>query len=533
MRRKSKGMSDSSSSDKPMMGNRAPRVASVDKVANTQSKAQAGLMLTGSDPGTNYGETPMSVGNITRSFTTVAPNENDRVTTPSAMLYGMFPVSGFIEGWSASVDTESNTDTGAALMNSSGRDDVLYPVTQHAKTFDENVWPVIENILSSGVGSRAPVSESAFVRHQSRVLKVYTHVLATKWLNYMTYHYDWSTVFPYTNDAPAWLYKLCIAHRCDDIEFVRYWIPILKRIETRTVFPDMVVWIKRMMTPMMSSTLTGRVMIPIHFINFLASETDTLLDELQADLTYLDVVLSREDSVLRSFIPFTLAGSNPWETMGVGFDLNRHTAFWNSGKTSRPTFAAGDSSADRVNGRLDLTIIQVGDPISNGYEGQFVYSYASRYPQVKWDELRLSTLMGMGINGNLQNFSRLITLARHGYIYFLGDGVFDEGPTGDYLLWDGIQTDADDPVPFWFLFRRFFESKHMDNKALYGTRDPDYIYSHIPGSTVARLIHLETEQLWMFQMLRFLTTATAGNALRDMRSSIADLIVAKNNPPST
>lgn len=522
MRRKSQGKMDSGDT-------RSPKMSSVDKVANSQSLAQQGLMLTGSDPGTDYGETPLTVGNITRSFTSLQ-SASVRVTTPSAMIYGYFPVDGFIRGWSSAIETNNSSDVTSALVNSSGRDDNLYPITPSAKIFSSNVWPVIENILSSGVGSRNPVSESAFVRHQARVLRIYCEVLSVKWLNYLTYHFDWTQVFPYSADAPAFLYKLCRESRCDDIDFVKYWIPILKRVETRTVFPDMVERIKRTLSPMMSSSLTGRIMIPISSLNFSIAQTDTLLEGLEADLTYLDVVLSREDATLRSFIPFTLAGSDPWKTMGIGFDVNRHTAFWNSGKRSRPAFTTA-SQIPEAGDLYDFKIDMIGDANENQYEPRFIEAVASRYPQVKWDEIRLATVYGLGGPISSPTYGRQLTLGRHGYVYFFGDGKFAEDSTGDYIFWPGQQTDPDDPTQNWFQFRRFFESKNMDNKARFGTKDPEYIYSNLPGTSFARMIHLDTEHLWMFQMLRFLTTATAGSALRDMRSSIADLIVAKANPP--
>lgn len=480
----------------------------------------AAVNLSGTDAGHDYGDVTMAVSNITRSWTAVPQAVNE---TPAWVLQLIYPNEAFISGWSANTETIDSNDHGAAWDLSKEGTNPLYGITPLAKYFQSFIWPVIENLFQSGVGSRYTIGLAEFVRHQVLTLTVHRTVKYILWLNYMTYHFDWKAVFPFSGEAPPALYILAKAMKCSDIELVELWMPIIKRVEVKSAFPNMITWTNRMLTPNLSSVLTGRVVIAGHAnMTDTAGGFDKMYNACIDRLNYIDTNLDKADGIMKSFLPYTVASALPWSMGPVTMDVNRHTGMWNSGRTSTNAFGDGDVEAMVVSRNLiaEDTPTTARIPLLPDIRTS-VDSFASRYAQPIWDEMRTGAMYAT-VNpsgAGLDTIHRLLTNVVYGSTLLYGN----YHDTDDLLVFAGEPTSSDD----WRRYRRFFETKFVGSTVDGGTRDPEYVYSPINIDTLQRLINLETEYLFSFQVLRYVSTATSGNSLRDLRGSIADIVTRR------
>jgi hypothetical protein len=175
----------------------------------------------------------------------------------------LIPYAAFINGFSATDSTGSAQDVGAATDTTvTDPTTALYPVTTMANKFDEDVWPILSNLFSSGTGTRSTVTINEFVRYQAMLIDAYTRMFVPIMINHLTFHFDWSKVAPFTGSVPKWLYDVASNIDATDVGLAETYLPLLKRFENKIAFPHMIAEAKRMMTPMMSVDLHGRIQLP-------------------------------------------------------------------------------------------------------------------------------------------------------------------------------------------------------------------------------------------------------------------------------
>jgi hypothetical protein len=146
----------------------------------------------------------LGIGNVNRYFDLDEPSNG-----PSVVFRMIQPYAAFVNGFSDVDSTGASQDVNAAVdVSTADPTDALYPVTRMAWDFQTDVWPILTNLFTSGTGSRPTVSINEFIRYQSMLLQAYSYILSPVIINYLTYHFDWTKVAPFTGAVPKFMYDL-------------------------------------------------------------------------------------------------------------------------------------------------------------------------------------------------------------------------------------------------------------------------------------------------------------------------------------
>lgn len=279
----------------------------------------------------------IGVANLNRTF--VFDSDD---TAPHIMFKTAIPMAGFMLGFTATDIADQDQD--AATDVSKGIDDPLYPVTVTAQNFEDEIFPVILTLLEGGTGSRHIPSFSSVVRYFAMTMRVMIMMKQILALNTLTYHTDWKDVFPFTDDIPKPLYDISKFYDATDIGLADRWAPYIRRIENLVMFPEIIKAINEITAPYVQRAVGGRVVAPV----WSALDVEVFEEDMGELLRYIEIDLSKTNSVLKSFLPFPI-GDQSWMASSLIFrNVDLDSAAYNSGYRPYSIFGdTNDPSADQ------------------------------------------------------------------------------------------------------------------------------------------------------------------------------------------
>ena len=319
-----------------------------------QESASLGNEIAGA-PTPDHDLTVLGLGNVNRYFDLVDPSNGPSIVTRTA-----FPYAAIVAGYSAA-GTRADQDTNSAYNTALVATDTLTPITPMAQFIEDDVWPVMTNLFSSGTGQRYDVSINEFVRYLSMSMIAYANMLDIIRLNHLTYHFDWTKVFPFSDSVPLSLYNAATKLEADDVGIASRWLPLMKRFDDKVMFPRMVFDIKRMAQPMQSVDFNGRLMQTFQQNVFdPAVDISSYYDAIVGWLDYLDVNLARAGAVFTSFLPFPMRMSDPWAMASEPIiDIDKDTGWFNSGPNQVSVFGDTGDPSNNTNLTFDPNLSDV------------------------------------------------------------------------------------------------------------------------------------------------------------------------------
>jgi hypothetical protein len=446
----------------------------------------------------------LGFSNVVRRFDLDEPTNG-----PSVIFRQVDPYASFIAGFSATDSTGAAQDPEAATdVAVADPTTALYPVTRMAWDFQTDVWPILSNLFTSGTGTRATVSVNEFIRYQSMLMLAYSYALTPVIINHLTYHFDWSKIAPFQDTVPKYMYDLADNLDATDVGLAETYIPLLKRFDNKIAFPNMIAEIKRMLTPMLSVDLNGRLQIPI-VLNPATATTSVIVNAVTAYLDYIDVTIDNASAVFTSFLPFPLKEMNPW-----GFpsepviDVDRDSGWFNSGVKDTSTF--GDTNDPVITQALICDEGATNDIV-----------HYTRHTQPIWAEVKLATIWRLTDDVTDDEF-QVITPHKYKNCIIIDDSF-------DYFTYDGSQILA---ASAGFRYLEFVNSRFASTDVDYGTQKPGTTGAEISQYPLNRLMRLETEYVWSLPTLKLVTSQMAGASIRELRYTIKALVIENLRNPS-
>lgn len=435
----------------------------------------------------------MGFGNITRRFDFDEPNNG-----PSLVFRNIEPYAGFIRGFSNT--SRAAGDDNAAIMVAADPKAALIPITTMADSFVTDVWPVLENLFSSGTGLRYASTVNEMSRYIAHFMRAYQILLSPLIVNHLTYHMDWTKVAPYTGVVPHCLYQIATNLDATDIGIAERYLPIMRRMDNMIAFPRMVAEMKRMVLPMMSVDLHGRMQVPLYgdpgTIDADALETAALMS-----LDYIRSHLGDLTNLVATFLPFPFREMNPWAfpTEPI-IDIDRDSGWYNSGVQSVDTF--GDT----------------GDPLKRDHmvcdEADTNSTYLfTRHCQPIWAEVKLASIWS--VTDQIDDEFQLETPHRYTNIFIIDDAFDQFSYTG------GQVTNA----AAGFRYIDYANCRFASDEGLdHGIQKPGTMGAEIHLANIRRLMQLETHWVFNLEALKLVTAVSAGAGLREIRQSIRDVV---------
>lgn len=442
----------------------------------------------------------VGVGNINRVF-----YQSDNSNGPQVAVRAVVPFDALWAGFSK-LGTISDQDTGSLTDVNNAYTDTMTPITQAAIALDTTVYPVFQNIFASGTGSRAGVSMTQFARYFAMVSKAYTYLYTILQLNALTYHYDWSKVYPFSDRVPTYMFDAALAYDATDVGLAERWLPLLKRLETHILFPAIVEETKRMLAPMLSVDLNGRLLLPMRIniwnTTLTVSDVETLITGW---LDFLDSNLSAQTAVIRSFLPFPLVASDPWSIpQEPVIDVDRATGWYNSAVVASSVFGDTGDPQNKINLKFDKDF--------SSPDRTYFYS---RNPQPVWGELRLSTVYNLNYHITDNTFD-MLTLHQQTDIAL---------PTDDdnALIYDDTNYASTTESE---RYEQFAHCRWVDgaNDLTDGKMSPGMTGAEIINSSAERLLRLDVENLFALTAMKAVAIRAAGASLRELRVQIAETV---------
>jgi hypothetical protein len=443
----------------------------------------------------------------------------------------------FVRGWSASpppggIDDQDDYIATSIAGANTGKDDDLFPITVYANEWADQVWPIINNVFESGLGARNTVSRSAFVRYTAMTLDCYMSVCEVLYLNYMTFHFQWNQVFPFSDTTPASLYKANnVANNSSqwsDVDIAQRLGPVMQRLETLPMFPRLVMEAKRIHSPIMAVDLHARVEWPSYGLHRDREATPThwwesaayyqnVVTRAENLLDYIETTLFRELAVIKNFLPYPMSISKPWELFSGGmFDIAKYEGMFNSGLKDNATFGdTGDPVPSNTlrweqNGWVDRWWDKV---TSYDYEPY----YFSRFDQPPWGSVRLATWYAL-FDQAVDNRYILATVHKWKSAAVLADdGSFTRVDAGDTYS----------NYPFRWL-APFINSRFKGSEARDGVNKPGFLSSQIGPSSINRNIRLQAEWDFSLKALLALNNVLMGQSLRSVRPELQRIAMERS-----
>jgi hypothetical protein len=281
-----------------------------------------------------------------------------------------------------------------------------------------------------------------------------------------------------------------------DVGLAETWLPVLKRFDNKIAFPHIVAEIKRMLTPMLSIDLNGRLMIPLPF-NPATATSASLIADIVAYLDYIDVTMASASSVFSSFLPFPMSEMAPWVFEAQpALDVDRDSGWYNSGVTLFDTF--GDTTDPTINK------VVMCDEAAN--DEALIYT---RHTQPIWSEIKMSSIFRLTDDATDDEF-QLVTPHKYGKVVLLDD-VFDS------FVYDGTQILA---ASVGFRYLDFVNSRFASTDVDYGTLKPGMMGAYVAYLSLIRAMRLETSYVWSLDIMKAVTSQMAGASIRELRYSI-------------
>jgi hypothetical protein len=258
---------------------------------------------------------------------------------------------------------------------------------------------------------------------------------------------------------------------------------------------------KRMLTPMLSIDLHGRLMIPmIH--NPSSATTASIVNTVTNWLDYIDVTLANSASTFTSFLPFPMSEMNPWGfNPDPSLDADRDSGWFNSNVKEIDTFGDTGDPTNTVSTLCDEA-------------GVNSCIYYTRHTQPIWSEIKMASIFRLTDDVTDDEF-QLITPHRYRKAILLDD-VFDNF---DY---DGSQVLA---ASVGFRYIEFVNCRYASEDVAYGTQKPGLIGAEIQQYPLNRMMRLETSYVWSLTVMKAVTAQMTGASIRELRYTIKALIV--------
>jgi hypothetical protein len=436
----------------------------------------------------------LGLGNVIRRF-----DLDESGNAPSVILRTIYPYNAFIRGYSALGDISDQDPNSATDVAVADPTTAITPITDLAKYIESDVWPVLSNLFSSGTGVRHDVSINEFVRYFAMMGDAYSFLLYPMMLNRLVFHFDWMKVSPGTDVVPKFLYQLVENLQATDVGIAELWLPLMKRMENKIIFPRYASEIKRMMTPMLSIDLHGRLLLPVRGTP--ATTGATTRTKIEGYLDYIDVNLADASNLFSSFLPFPFKSMMPWELPeGPVIDVDRASGWYNSGCKGHDTFGdTGDPTND------DAMLCDEAD--------NDVATLFSRHVQPIWSEVKLASIWSLSDDITDDEYY-LITPHQYDQISLVDDS-FDEF---DY---DGTVIVAGS---LGYRYLSYPICRFAAGNVTHGMQEPGTFGALLNKETLQRMMRLETSFLFSLEALKEVTRVSAGASIRELRWSISQRI---------
>lgn len=446
-------------------------------------------------------ETPLGVSNINRYFTL-----SDRSNGPTVIIRSCYTNTSYLGGFSSTEsDGISVGDYGAAVDTTiTPADAPLYAITDYAKMVQADVWPVLLNLFATGTGSRREISFSEFVRYTAMWLWSYRQLYFIVQLNTLAYHYDWTKVAPFSDVVPQQIYDLAAIFDATDVGLNNRWLPLMERLGTMVAFPNLIKDTQRMLTPMLSIDLNGRLLFPTPSGNPFADPdaADNIYNQVDEKLGYIETTNADAGAIMTTFLPFPAASMPLWQVSSVPVvDVPRETGWFNSGVRSISPF--GDT------GDPDETECLIYNKVEGAVFADPVVPFFTRLAQPTWDEVAMTSIFELETR-DLDDVYRQIT--PHGYA-----NVIIADDAGGYIVYDGtaFANDSEESA-----YVNFVDSRFAEGDIPFGRQTPGFLGSGVPWSAAMRLLRQQMHSDFALSAIKAVLANATGGSLREIRQSI-------------
>ena len=488
-------------------------------VPNATSRSQISAAVRSGISGIAPGDHELSVvgvGNVNRRFDLDEPTNG-----PSIMLRWVAPCAGINLGWSTDPDpsgSKQDWDAAVDVTVDKPSDVPLYPITPYAAAFADDVWPIVRNLFTSGTGQRAQVSLGEFVRYQAMISEAYQMLCYPLMINHLCYHMDWSKVFPFTGVVPSWLFDYAMAMNAHDIGVASYWLPLMKRMDTKVLFPRIIAEVKRCYSVCQSVDLNGRIRISVPYSINMNDDFNVIYKRVKELLDYVDgnADMARASSTVNTFLPFPMALAEPWKfPIDPVLDIHMETAVFNSGCYMADIF--GDTRDPNFNNTLLVSTegITGANPLVPKLTKKPAIWY-SRTPQPTWAELRLASFYELIEYPISDDTYRLLSLHAWLTVAIVDDSF-------DVVSWQGSNVN---PSTVGYRYTEYANCRFANGDIEYGTMKPGLTGVELTNGPLLRLARMDTHYLYHLQTLKGISVSLTGASLRELRSSISGLVMS-------
>lgn len=297
------------------------------------------------------------------------------------------------------------------------------------------------------------------------------------------------------------MYQLCENMLCDDIGLATYWWPLIRRLDNKIIFPEMMNQAKRMMTPMWSAgSIHKRLLVPICANPMITDGAATIL-VLKSQLDYAENECKKVASLLNTFLPFTMSRFNPWDDAGrPTIDIPRQAGWYNSSPMWTDTF--GDTGDPQIGETLFFDEAD-GAPIT----------WFAITAQPTWGTVKLASVF-YRTDEIVDDEFYLMTPHQYGPIII---------PDDNFLY---TEFDANLRTNFSVDERRIIEYAHCryaTREINYGVNHPGYLGAKVYEEPLRRLMRIETGEVFEINTLKLMAAHIAGSGLREIRQHVSTL----------
>lgn len=467
-----------------------------DSAARSTGGQSGGLMA----PASVHSSVTMGLSNLSRDF-----NVTDGVTNPSFVIRYVRPYAAFYEGWDR-VDRASQL-----LYDFTGDtyDDTtqFVPITDYAQIWDLEMGPVLNRIYTAALTSYTVPRIDVTARYFSNLIKAYGILYSIAVLNYVTYHMDWKQIFPYTGKVPKALYDICAQFGADDISIAQDWMPYMRILEQHTLFPWIVNETKRMLTPMLSNDMNGRIFIPLN-VHTVSDTKANLLNTVAMAETVYELYCADARRTAHAYLPYPMSQQAIWHVHDPVADPLRMSGWFNSQNEDIDTYGDTGDPVPRVDAQVCY------DSDISGEEDRFrTYSIT---PQPTWEEIKLGSVWALDYFIADNEFH---LLTPHNY----KDIIFHD----EYSQYTSFSGDVTATTDSRFELMQFAHNRWVMNSsdADDGLTIPGYLLStRIDRAAIKTMLTMEVLDNFHYDELVAINSLSMGHNTRIRRREVANLV---------
>jgi hypothetical protein len=366
-----------------------------------------------------------------------------------------------------------------------------------AKYFESDVYPVLDALFASGTGKRyEAIDVNQVVRYISMWAKAYQFLLVPLVINKLVYHTDWTKIAPFSPNVPVYLYQIAKNLDATDVGLAELYLPLMRRMEDLVAFPRVAAEIKRMMSPMMSVDLHGRLMIPV--VSDPTTIDSALVTTAVANcLDYITTHLGDCANLMSTFLPFPFREQSPWILPdGPIIDVERDSGWFNSGVASTAPFEdTGDPTI-----KTEMLCDAAADMNALFY---------TRHCQPTWSEVKLSSIFYLTNDATDDEFNLITSHAYNNII--IPDDAFDT------VVYDGTPQSTSG---LSFRYQDYTNCRYAVGTTDYGIQKPGTFGAKLGYDQLRRMMRVETSWIFNLEVLKQVTASMAGASIRELRYTI-------------